>query len=284
MSAGVKVNLNSAVSRILIGDGRVTGVVCNGKELAFDGVVVATGGLSYPSTGSTGDGYVFAREAGHHITPPEASLVAVDTLEDVSALAGLSLKNVSLSLKNRGKTVYRQQGEMLFTHTGVSGPLALTASAHMREGERYEISVDLKPALDIKTLEARLIRDFAEKPNRDFINVLEGLLPSKMVPYMISRLGMDAHKKANSVTKEERGALARALKGLAFEVKGKRPVEEAVITRGGVKTGEIDPSTMQSKLCRGLFFAGEVIDVDALTGGYNLQIAFSTGFLAGANC
>jgi predicted Rossmann fold flavoprotein len=281
---GVKVNLNSKIQGILTENKRVRGILCEGRKIPFDSVIIATGGLSYPSTGSTGDGYEFARYVGHSITAPKASLVGVDTTDDVGFLAGLTLKNVGLNLIKNNKCIYKEQGEMLFTHTGVSGPLVLTASAYMQDGESYEIAVDLKPALDLKTLDARLIRDFAEKSNKDLNNVLAGLLPAKLIPLMIFRLNMDARKKANSITREERAYLTEALKSFSFKVKGKRPIEEAVITRGGVKTSEIDPSTMESKLCHGLFFAGEVIDVDALTGGFNLQIAFSTGYLAGANC
>jgi predicted Rossmann fold flavoprotein len=191
---------------------------------------------------------------------------------------------VGLSLVSDGRTVYAEQGEMLFTHTGVSGPLVLSASAYMQDKNRYEIIVDLKPALDEKTLDARLLRDFGEKSNRDFINVLGGLLPSKLIVFVAEKTGISPDKKAHSITKEERTRLLDTLKSLKLTVKCKRPVEEAVITRGGVDVKQIDASTMQSKVCKGLYFAGEVIDVDALTGGYNLQIAFSTGYLAGVNC
>ncbi len=282
--AGAALRLNSRIEGLIIEDNMVKGVVCDAKDMPFDSVIIATGGLSYPSTGSTGDGYRFALEAGHSITEPAASLVGVDTNEDVRELAGLTLKNVSLSLICGGKTVYAEQGEMLFTHTGVSGPLVLSASAHMQSGKNYELSVDLKPALDYKTLDARLLRDLTERSNKDLVNVLGGLLPSKLISFVAARTGIDADKKAHSITKEERARLAETLKCLRFCVKGKRPIEEAVITRGGVNVKEIDPSTMQSKLVKGLYFAGEVIDVDALTGGYNLQIAFSTGFLAGISC
>lgn len=283
-AAGVSVRFGSAVQKLLIKERQVTGIVSNSEKMPFDSVVIATGGVSYPSTGSTGDGYIFARQAGHSIKPPAASLVGIDTSEDVGALAGLTLKNVELYLKSGGKTLYREQGEMLFTHTGVSGPLVLSASAHIEDGKRYEIVIDLKPALDYKTLDARLLRDFAEKSNKDFINVMGGLLPSKLISLAAERTGVDSDKKAHSITKEERSKIAQTLKGLRLAVKCKRPVEEAVITRGGVAVNEIDPSTMQSKLCGNLYFAGEVIDVDALTGGYNLQIAFSTGYLAGISC
>lgn len=284
VSAGVNVKFGSKVQGLIINENRVTGIKLGGQELKYDSVIVATGGLSYPSTGSTGDGYDFARQAGHTVIKPVASLVGVDTEEDVRALAGLTLKNVSLTLKSGGKTVFSEQGEMLFTHTGVSGPLVLSASAYMQDARRYKIIIDLKPALDYKTLDARLLKDFAEKSNKDFNNVLSGLLPAKLISYFAGVTGISSEKKAHSITKEERTRLERALKGLELGVKAKRPVEEAVITRGGVSVKEIDSSTMQSKLCGGLYFAGEVIDVDALTGGYNLQIAFSTGYLAGKSC
>lgn len=283
-SVGVSISLKANVQNVLIEDGNAVGIVCNSEKLLFDSIIVATGGLSYSSTGCTGDGYEFAKRAGHKIVKPESSLVALETIEDVSALAGLSLKNISLSLMYDGKAIYKQQGEMLFTHTGVSGPLVLSASAYVQDGKCHDIVLDLKPALDLKTLDARLLRDLGEKSNKDFSNVLGGLLPSKLIPFMVSRMGIVAEKKAHSITKEERKALAHMLKSLCLRVKSKRPIEEAVITRGGIHVKGVDASTMESKLCNGLYFAGEVIDVDALTGGYNLQIAFSTGYLAGFAC
>lgn len=283
-SAGVKVALNAPVQSLLLEDGRVTGVKVDGRPRMFDSVVLATGGLSYPSTGSTGDGYAFAREAGHDIAPTSASLVGLDTREDVSGLAGLTLKNVSLSLTQGKRVLFRQQGEMLFTHTGVSGPLVLSASAFVKDGADYAAAVDLKPALDDKTLDKRVLRDISEAPNKNLANMLGGLLPASLIPYFCKAARIDPDIKVNSVTREQRATLVGTLKALRFSVRGKRPIEEAVITRGGVSVKQIDPSTMQSRLCRGLFFAGEMIDVDAMTGGYNLQIAFSTGYLAGMNC
>ena len=276
--------LNENVLDILIEKNCAVGLVCGGRSLFFDSVIIATGGRSYPATGSTGDGYTFAQRAGHKIIAPQPSLVAVDTTEDVSALAGLTLKNVTLTLMQGKHVVYKEQGEMLFTHTGVSGPMVLSASAYMNEEHEYKMIVDFKPALDGQTLDARLIRDFTEKSNKDFSNVLGGLLPAKMIPLIIANVGIDADKKAHSITREERKALMQALKAFPLTVKGKRPIDEAVVTRGGVDVGEVDPSTMQSRICSGLYFAGEVLDVDALTGGYNLQIAFSTGYLAGLSC
>ncbi len=283
-NTGVKTRLNTVVSNITAENGRVTGVICGREALAFDSVIVATGGVSYPSTGSTGDGYAFAKDAGHKIETPCPSLVGLDTVEDIRDYAGITLKNVGFALKKGKKHVYSEQGELLITHTGLSGPLVLSASAYMDGDDGYTAVIDFKPALDYQTLDKRLLRDFAEKANKDFGNVLGGLVPAKLAPLIASASGIDINKKANSITREERSALCAALKGLSLSVKGKRPIAEAVITRGGVDVRGIDPSTMQSKLCEGLFFAGEVIDVDALTGGFNLQIAFSTGYLAGLNC
>ncbi|MBT3318738.1 MAG: NAD(P)/FAD-dependent oxidoreductase [Clostridia bacterium] len=282
-SVNVNVKLNVVVQRLIIEDNRAVGIVADGKDMRFDSVIIATGGTSYPSTGSSGDGLDFAKSAGHTIKTPTASLVGLQTKEDVSALAGLTLKNVNLSLMQNNRNVYSQQGEMLFTHTGVSGPLALTASAYMDVGKAYTVLIDLKPALDEATLDKRLVRDFSERANQNFSNVLGGLLPGKLIDLVIAMTGIDADKKANSITKSERKLLLQTLKNLTLTINCKRPMKEAVITRGGVDVKEIDASTMQSKLCAGLYFAGEVIDVDALTGGYNLQIAYSTGFLAGAH-
>ena len=281
LDAGVLVSLRTEVQRIRIEDGRCVGVVAGGTSFDFDRVIVATGGVSYASTGSTGDGYAFAQAAGHEIITPRASLVGIDTTEDLSGMAGLTLKNVQLQLMRGGKILYSSLGEMLITHTGVSGPLVLSASAYIHEDVAYALVIDLKPALDDKTLDKRLVRDFAEKSNMDFANVLRGLLPAKMIPYIIQRTGIDGGKKAHSVTKDERTALLKTLKALTFGVKRKRALAEAVITQGGVSVKDIDASTMGSRVCEGLSFAGEVIDVDGLTGGYNLQIAFSTGYLAG---
>ncbi len=283
-SAGVRLALNAAVQSLLLEDGCISGVRVDGKELRFESVILATGGLSYPSTGSTGDGYAFAKDAGHSVSPASASLVGLDTVEDVRELAGLTLKNVSLTLMTGKRRLYQQQGEMLFTHTGISGPLVLSASAYVKDAGEYNATIDLKPALDEKTLDKRVVRDISEAPNKNFANMLGGLLPSSMIPYFCSVSGIDPELKVNSLTKEQRARLVGTLKNLRFAIKAKRPIEEAVITRGGVSVKQIEPSTMQSRICPGLYFAGEMIDVDALTGGYNLQIAFSTGFLAGSSC
>lgn len=249
-----------------------------------DSCIVATGGVSYPLTGSTGDGYRFAKSMGHTIVEPKASLVPLVTEEKyVSDLMGLSLKNVAISLKKGNKEVYSDFGEMLFTHFGMSGPVILSASSHIRDSERYTISVDLKPALDFKTLDNRILRDFEQNINRDFVNSLDGLLPKKLIPTIVRLSGIDERQKVNSITRESRHNLVNLLKNFTFTIKGKRPVSEAIITSGGINVKEIDSSTMESKLAHGLYFAGEVIDVDAYTGGYNLQIAFSTGYLAGVN-
>lgn len=281
-TAGVRIRLNADVERVMVENNTVKGVACAGEILSFDRVVVATGGVSYASTGCTGDGYRFAKMTGHHVTDTSASLVGVDTADDVSGMAGLTLKNVKLTLKKDNKMVFSQQGEMLFTHTGISGPLVLSASAYMTDGI-YAADIDLKPALNGATLDTRLVRDLRERSNQDFANVLTGLLPKKLIGFVVNQTGIDGGKKAHSITKQERKRLGQVLKCLTLEIKEKRPIREAVITRGGVDVKQIDASTMQSKIIDGLYFAGEVMDVDALTGGYNLQIAFSTGYLAGSS-
>ena len=248
---------------------------------------MATGGLSYPSTGSTGDGYRFAQQAGHSLIAPKPSLIPLETREQwPKALQGLSLKNVELTVYNQqNKAVFREFGEMLFTHFGISGPLVLSASAHLRDWEkdRYRVSIDLKPALDEQKLDARILRDISENPNRDFENLLCGLVPHSMAPVVLRRLQIPRTLKANSVTKEQRRALVQLLKHFQISVTGVRPVAEAIVTAGGVKVGEVKPNTMESKLVAGLYFAGEVLDVDAYTGGFNLQIAWATGHLAGVS-
>ena len=278
---------NEKVISIIKNGERVTGVKTSRGTYSFDGVIVATGGASYPQTGSDGDGYNFARQAGHTVTPLVPSLVPLETVEDVSEIMGVSLKNVTLKIRNNqnGKIVFEEMGEMLFTHFGLSGPLVLSASCHMKNMERgkYSALVDFKPALDVKTLDTRILGDFSKQLNRDFQNSLGGLLPSKIIPLIIRKSGIDPLTKVNAITKEQRSSLVSTLKELTLEIKGFRPIKEAIVTQGGVSTGEINPSTMESKLVKGLYFAGEVIDVDAYTGGYNLQIAFSTGALAGQN-
>lgn len=251
-------------------------------------VIIATGGKSYPVTGSTGDGYRFAKALGHSLVPPKPSLVPLNCHEYwCSDLQGLSLKNIAVKILESGskKQVYEDFGEMLFTHFGVSGPVILSASAHLAKlGEKqYDLLIDLKPGLTNDQLDKRLIRDFSELANKDFINALGGLLPNKMIPVMVKLSGIAPSLKCNQLTKEMRQRLVGLLKGLHLTLVSFRPIEEAIITSGGVKISEISPKTMESKLVPNLFFAGEVMDVDAYTGGYNLQIAFSTGYLAGKN-
>ena len=281
-----KVNLlETRALGLLVEDGAVCGVRTETGELRCDTAILATGGMSYPLTGSTGDGYDFARAVGHTIVQPKGSLVPLCSDDPCCpAMQGLSLKNTGLKVKNgKGKVVYQDQGELLFTHFGLSGPLILSASAHLRrfDKEQYTVCLDLKPALDEEKLDARLLREFEEQANRDFINALGALLPRAMIPVMVERTGIPGDTKVHSVTRQQRRRLLELLKCFPIEVTGTRPVEEAIITSGGIKVSEIDPKTMQSKLVRGLFFAGEIIDVDAYTGGFNLQIAWATGHAAG---
>lgn len=278
--------LHERVTGLKCEEGRVRGVLYGKNEEEFDAVILATGGASYPLTGSTGDGYRFAEAVGHTVVPPTPSLVPL--VEDgrfCASVQGLSLRNVELRVTDtvKKKEVFREFGEMLFTHYGLTGPLVLSASAHLSPMEkgRYEISIDLKPALDEKTLDARLLSDFEKYKNKDFLNALSDLLPQKLIEPLVERSGIDGRKKVNAVTKEERKSFLALLKGLTVSVKGFRPIEEAIITKGGVALSEIDPRTMASKKVEGLYFAGEIMDLDAYTGGFNLQIAFSTAVLAG---
>ena len=268
---------------IITENGKVTGVKTDGGVLSASSVILATGGKSYPVTGSDGDGYRFAKKLGHTVTNIKGALVPVETKENTNALMGLSLKNISVSVFNKnGKKVFSDFGEMLFTHFGLTGPVILSSSSHMGDDpEDVRVEIDLKPALDEQTLDKRILRDFQKYQNRNFENALSDLLPGKMIDYIVEKSGIDRYKKVNSVTKEERKILVDLLKHLSFAVKKYRPIAEAIVTSGGIDVKEINSSTMESKLVRGLFFAGEVIDVDAYTGGFNLQIAFSTGHLAG---
>ena len=274
------------VTSLRIENGELLGLNTEKNSYDADAVIICTGGKSYPRTGSDGDGYALARSAGHTVTPLLPSLVPICSESKLCpALQGLSLKNVSLSVvrKQDGKEVYSDFGEMMFTHFGLTGPMILSASAHIpdiSEG-KYEARINLKPALDEKTLDARIISDFSKYSNKDFLNALGDLLPQKLIPVIVSLSGIDARKKVNSITKEERRALCEVIRCLRIPLSRFRPINEAIITKGGVSVKEISPKTMESKLCRGLYFAGEVIDVDAYTGGYNLQIAFSTAVLAG---
>lgn len=271
------------VRSIVLENGEARGVkMANGDILAADNVIVATGGLSYPLTGSTGDGYNFARKAGHSIVPTRASLVPMDCLEDwCGSLEGLSLKNVTLSLFVDSVCVFQQLGEMLFTSTGIGGPLTLSASTFYKDGATTNAVIDLKPGMDLEKLDKRILRDLEEKRNKDFSNALDDLLPKRLIDVIIRLSGIDPATKAHSITRKQRMDLAHLLKNLPLSIVGTRDISEAVVTAGGVDVSEIDPKTMQSKKIRGLFFAGEVLDVDAYTGGYNLQIAFSTGAAAG---
>ncbi|MBO5313193.1 MAG: NAD(P)/FAD-dependent oxidoreductase [Clostridia bacterium] len=286
LDSGAKLK-NERVTGLIDKDGEIKGLKTEHGAYTFDSVIIATGGASYPQTGSDGDGFKLAKALGHTVTPLVPSLVPLETVEDTSEIMGVSLKNVTLRVKNNqnGKIVFEEMGEMLFTHFGISGPLVLSASCHMKNMEKgkYSVIIDFKPALDVKTLDARVLGDFSKQLNKDFQNSLGHLLPSKIIPYMVKKSGIKGDTKVNNITKEQRARLIEVLKGLTLEIKGFRPIREAIITQGGVSVNEINPSTMQSKLIKGLYFAGEVIDVDAYTGGYNLQIAFSTGALAGTH-
>ena len=284
---GVKV-VNDKVTDIEISGGEIRGIVAGGKRLPFDSVIVCTGGMSYKMTGSDGDGYKFARRAGHTVTPLTPSLVPIVCEGRLCPrMQGLSLKNVSMRIVMResGRVVYEDFGEMMFTHFGITGPMVLSASAHLPDISKgiYEAHIDLKPALDEPALDARIRSDFAKYNNRDFVNSLGDLLPLKAIEPIIELSGIDPRKKVNSITKEERRALLGAIKCIKIPLSEFRPIDEAIITKGGVAVGEISPKTMESKLVRGLYFAGEVLDLDAYTGGFNLQIAFSTAVLAGEN-
>lgn len=282
---GVKV-LTDTVTSLIVENGQIKGVkTASQGEILASSVIVATGGLSYPKTGSTGDGYRFAKSVGHSVTPLRASLVGLKTVgDDCKKMQGLSLKNTALALKDRktDKIVYSDMGEMLFTHFGISGPMVLSASAFLIDNpQNYYITLDLKPALSFEKLDERISRDFLENINKDFSNSLSNLLPKAMIDVIVEKSGIAPDKKVNQITKEERQRLCAILKNFEIEISSREDIETAIITAGGVSTREINPKTMQSKLVNGLFFAGEVIDVDACTGGFNLQIAFSSGYTAG---
>lgn len=265
-------------------DGKVRAVRYEGGRVEADSVILATGGKSYPLTGSDGSGYAICAALGHTIVEPKPSLVPLVCREKFCAeLMGLTLKNVELTVLENGKKIYSDFGELLFTHFGISGPIVLSASAHMRNFGKsdYEMRIDLKHALDEKQLDARILRDFGEEGKKHLINAMDKLLPKAIIPVIIKRAGVPAHKAAGQLTHGERQKICRAMKSFALTVVKTRPIDEAIITAGGVRCSEINPSTMESKIVGGLYFAGEIIDVDAYTGGYNLQIAFSTGYLAG---
>ena len=290
----VKVELNQGVRELWLEDGVLKGVILaqggneRGKKdsyIAADAVIVATGGLSYPTTGSTGDGYRFAEAAGHKVTELSPALVPFETKEDVKELQGLSLRNVEAAVLNGKKEVYREFGEMLFTHYGVSGPVLLSASSYaakkLKKGP-LTLMIDLKPALSEEQLDHRVLREFEENQNRQFKNAVHKLFPSKLIPVMIELSGIDPEKKVNVITKEERLGFVRLIKNLECTLTGLRDYNEAIITKGGIKIKEVDPGTMESRLVKGLHFAGEVLDLDAVTGGFNLQIAWSTAYAAGS--
>ncbi len=282
----VRIYDHSRVTELLIAEDRCTGVrLENGTEHTADAVLLATGGMSYPRTGSRGDGYRLAQQAGHTVIAPQPSLIPLETAEhDPQEMQGLSLKNVTLTVKHGKKVIFSELGEMLFTHFGVSGPLVLSASCMLDPQKLSDclLTVDMKPALTPEQLDLRIQRDFTEQKNKDAANAVRGLLPASMIPVMLRRAGISPEKKVHDITKAERAALVGAVKGFTLHPTAMRPIAEAIVTRGGVSVREVNPNTMESKKIRGLFFAGELLDVDAFTGGYNLQIAFATGFAAGS--
>lgn len=282
-SVGVQIKLGCEVKSLLVSDGAVRGVETAEGEMEADVVIVATGGLSYPLTGSTGDGYRFARETGHTVSELYPSLAGVEIEENLAPMQGISLKNVVLSAKRGGKVIFSEMGELLFTHYGISGPLVLSLSALIcrLSIEEVELEIDFKPALQEEQLEARLIRELTDRKNERMKNVMRALLPKSLCEDVLSRAGISPEKEANSVTQGERRRLKDVLKRYSLTPKKLRGFSEAVVTSGGISTNEIEPKTMESRKVRGLRFCGETLDVDAFTGGYNLQIAFSSGFLAG---
>lgn len=294
---GVEVRLHTEVDKLLVEDGAIKGIkLKTGKTVGktddivyCENVIVATGGFSYQTTGSNGDGYKMAEATGHRVTDILPALVPLNTKEEYAKeLQGLSLRNIKATFYANGKEVYSDFGEMLFTHFGISGPVILSGSsyitARLNRGEKISVKIDLKPALTVDELDARVLRDFSEALNKDFANSLGKLLPTKLIPIVIELSGIEPHKKVNEVTKEERKKLVDILKGMELNIASTRSFNEAIITQGGVNVKDVNPNTMESKLVKGLFFAGEVLDIDALTGGYNLQLAWSTGYLAGLSC
>ena len=293
---GIKVYFESKVTKILEENGKVKGVKLENGEIKADKVILATGGKSYPLTGSTGDGYDLAKKLGHNIIPIKPSLVPLEIYDKnlCNNLQGLSLRNVKIKLEDisKKKMIYEDFGEMLFTHFGVSGPIILSSSAHLVRYKNIEdllktknikLYIDLKPALTEETLNLRILRDFEEEKNKNFKNSLNKLLPQKLIPIIIELSKINPDKQVNSITREERLNLVKILKKIEITIKDFRNIEEAIITHGGIDVKEVDPKTMESKIIKGLYFAGEILDVDAYTGGFNLQIAYSTGFSAGSN-
>ena len=281
----VRIRLYTQVRELLIEDDKATGVLLtDGGKIMADSLILATGGLSYPTTGSTGDGHTMAKNSGHKIVTPRPALVPLTTKEEyILRMQGLSLKNVSLKIKDEKRVIYDAFGEMLFTHFGVSGPLVLSASSVLSRHfpREYQAYIDLKPALSKEQLDARILRDFDEAKNKQFKNALNHLFPAKLIPVMIKRSGIDPEKQVNEVTAEERKRLVDLTKAFTVTLTGLRGYNEAIVTQGGVNVKEVNPSTMESKKLKGLYFAGEVLDLDGVTGGFNLQIAWSTGMLAG---
>ena len=286
-ASGVDVRLRSEVKKIEKTDNGFEVTLSNGKKESADGLIIATGGVSYAATGSTGDGFDFAKTFGHSVTDLKPSLVPLVSSDGwCKDLQGLSLKNTGLKMYSAGKLLYEDFGEMMFTHFGITGPMILSASSyyHKRKSDDVTIHLDLKPALSEDALDERLLREISENHEKHFINMLPSLLPAKLVPVIARMSGIEEHKKCGDIKKEERKKLVHLLKDLEIHVTGTRGFEEAIITKGGISVKEVSPKTMMSKLCDGLFFAGEALDLDALTGGFNLQIAWSTGYLAGKSC
>lgn len=284
--SNVKIRLNSKVTDISFKNNKIKSVIINNSdEISGDYFIMATGGASYPLTGSRGEGQKFAKKLGHNIIPLTPALVPMVVKgEEIKELMGLSLRNVEIAIKeNDKKVIYKNFGEMLFTHFGMSGPLILTGSRFIEKGKKYKIHIDLKPALNVSELDKRIQKDFNKFLNKDFKNSLDELLPKKLISTIIKRSNISEEKKVNEITKEERKKLVNLIKDFSFDIDGLRPLEEGIVTAGGVDIKEIDPSTMRSRLINNLAFAGEVMDVDAFTGGYNVQIAFSTGYIAGSN-
>ena len=272
---------HETVTGLFVQDGKLAGVKTDCGIISCNQAILCTGGKSYPLTGSTGDGYALAESIGHTVIPPKGSLVPLESHSDCTQMQGLSLRNTELKLLDKkGKTVFSDFGELLFTHFGISGPMALSASAHFKEQEEYRVVLDLKPALDENKLDARFLRDFEKYANRSMENALADLYPHSMIPVLLNRCGIPASMQANSLTKQQRRALLEQTKRFEIPISGLRPVEEAIITRGGVNVKEVDPKTMQSKIVSGLYFAGEILDCDAYTGGFNLQIAWATAYAA----
>lgn len=281
----VQILLNSKVADIVLDENRIKKIIMEDKTIIeADAFILCTGGVSYPQTGSKGAGFEFATKCGHNIVKPKPSLVPIELMEDYfKELQGLSLKNVTLKIVKDKKTLYEEMGEMLFTHFGISGPIVLSASRTITSDGNLEAIINLKPALSESELDKRIQKDFQKYINKNFKNSLDELLPQKLIDVIIRLSGISEDKKVNTITKDERKKLVNSIQNFSFKIKGLRPIAEAIVTAGGVDTKEIDPSTMKSRLINNLYFAGEVIDVDAFTGGYNIQIALSTGYLAGKN-